>query len=137
MSIMNKIEVKKIATELEKLGFKTSDRCSDILWFASKKYNGPVELRDKDKNLCKFEPNYFVWFEAETNKNGVGDGKYPEKSLTYSLGFILPGTIRLYRHKRFYEAEHLKFYNYSRELKTLIQNFKNHLVENGIITIAK
>lgn len=126
---MNKIETRKIANELEKLGFKISNDKSDILWFATKDYDGPQELRDKNKNLCRLSSYFSVRFEAGVNKNGVGDNKKPEKALTYSLGFENSGTIRLYRHKNFDSAEHLKFYNYSRNLKLLIEDFKTYLVK--------
>jgi len=127
ISIMNTSETRKIATELKQLGFKISKNNSDTLWFAQKDYDGKQEFRDKHKNLCRLSSYFFVWFEAGVNKNGVGDGKSPKKVLTYSLGFENPGTIRLFRHKNFENAEHFKFYNYSRNLKTLIKSFKTHM----------
>ena len=124
---MNKKETKKIATQLKKLGFEITNVKSNILWFGRKKYNGPLECRDKYKNLCKLNPYYSVWFDAEINKNGVGDGKKPDKALTYSIGFENDGSIREYCCQYFNPAQHFKFYDYSRNLKTLIKKFVAHL----------
>lgn len=126
---MNKKETQKIANELKTLGFKITNNRSNILWFAQKEYTGLLNYRDKEKNLC-IAYNYFsVHFKADINPNGVGDGKQPEIALTYSLDFYNPGKIRLYRHKYFHPTEHFKFYSYSRNLKELIEKFKNHLTK--------
>lgn len=37
--------------------------------------------------------------------------------------------MRRYRCKEHYQFEHLKYYNYSRNLKELIKDFKKHLLE--------
>lgn len=122
---MNIRETTKIARELEKLGFEVKK--DKILWFAYRAYNGPLVYRDRENALCKLSLRFSVHFKADVNENGVGDGKKPAKALTYALGFCNHGTRRAYRHKEFYEYEHLKFYSYSRNLKTLISEFKNHL----------
>jgi len=126
-------QTKKIADELVKLGFKITGKDSNILWFGQKEYKGPQELRNKDKDLCRLRPYSVISFEAGVNPNGVGDGKKPDKDLTYAINFNVSGTIRLYRHKEFYECEHLKYYNYSRDLKELVKDFKEHLTKNCLI----
>jgi len=129
---MNKKETRRIADELKKIGFKLSNSKSKILWFATKEYSGPQEIRNKEKNLCKLVPYFSVSFLAEVNKNGVGDGKKPDPALTYQIDFCNPGSIRMYREKSFYPAEHFKFFDYSRGLKDLIEKFKTHLTYIGL-----
>jgi len=129
---MNYTKTDQISKELEKLGFKISKNLTNLLWFAQKDYNGPREFRDGKKNLCRLSSYFLVHFEAGVNKAGVGDDKKPEKALTYSIGFENPGTIRLYRHKEFMPAEHFKFYNYSRNLKSLIRDFRRHFYSISI-----
>lgn len=124
---MNKKETQKIANELNKLGFEITANDSDILWHGRKAYNDKREYRDANKNLCKLREYFSVHFDAGINPNGIGDGKQPDKALTYSIDFTNHGTIRLYRHKEFYEEEHLKFYGYSRDLNELLTRFKQHL----------
>lgn len=125
---MNKTKTNDIAKELKRLGFKLTDGCSDILWFATKNYNGAREYRDENKNLCKLSSYFHVWFEAGINPAGVGDGIKPNMALTYSIGLTNNGTRRNYRCKEHYQFEHLKYYHYSRNLKELIEDFKKHLV---------
>ena len=96
---MNKTKTNDIAKELKKLGFKITDISSDILWFATKEYTGAREYRDKNKNLCRLSSYFHVDFLADVNKAGVGDGKKPDKALTYSIGFMNNGTMRRYRCK--------------------------------------
>lgn len=125
---MNRTKTNDIAKELKRLGFKVTGTRSNILWFAKKDYDGSQEYRDENKNLCRLNTYLHVWFEAGINTAGVGDGRKPNKALTYSIGLANNGTRRNYRCKEHYSFEHLKFYNYSRNLKTLIENFKQHLV---------
>src|SRR3990167_5525574 len=111
---MNKAETQKMAVALEKMGFEIYDKSSNILWFGSRSYKGPLKFRDDKKDSIIVSGNkYRIYFSAEVNPAGVGDGKKPVKALTYQIGFYLLVKCRHYKSKNWYIHEYYKFYNYT------------------------
>ena len=127
---MNKIKTQNMADRLRALGAIDLDSSSNILWHAHIPYIGPMEFKNAKKETIKvLQPFFYIHFIAETNVNGVGDGKKPGIALTYQLDFYLTVSLREYKKKIAYNCEYYKFYDYSRDIDDLFATFLKTVIK--------